>query len=39
MCVHGFRVVFPSQAMIATIVASALYILGVIPFEANYVPF
>jgi len=39
MCVHGFRVVFPSQATIATIVESPLYILGMIPFEANHVPF
>jgi hypothetical protein len=39
MCVNGFRVVFPSQAKIATIVGSLLCILGMIPYEANYFPF
>jgi hypothetical protein len=39
MCVDGFKVVFPSQATIAMIVASSLCILGMIPFEANHFPF
>jgi hypothetical protein len=39
MCVHGFRVVFPSQGTIVRIVASPLYILEMIPFEATHVPF
>jgi len=36
MCIDGFKVVFPNQATIVLIMASPLYILGMIPFEANH---
>jgi hypothetical protein len=36
MCIDGFKVVFPNQDTIVLVVASHLYILGMIPFEANH---
>ncbi len=36
MCNDGFKVVLPNQATIVLIVASPLYILSMIPFEANH---